>query len=376
MDKPRLSFPQMGDYHVVIENILMAIFPNAEMVMPPLTKETIELGTRHSPDYVCAPFKYNLGNFIQALELGANVLFQTGTGCRFGYYGAVQEQILRDLGYDFRFIWVSRGNVTPGKIFEEFKAIDPTVTPGRAIRGGLLGLFELLLLDNMDFYLREHIGFEREEGAFERAKRNFLADLAGVTSAKGLISVAVKHMRAYRRIPVDMPKNPLRVGIVGELYTLMEPFSNFDLERALARHHIVVSRRMSVTFLLLTRSDRRALRLCGKYLSYTVGANGVDSVAQTRSYAKRGYDGVIHMKSAACTPEVNAEPALLRVARDYKIPLLRLSFDAQNGDTGLQTRVEAFADMLKMKRDETQHANTTQSWGGRGVDFHKGSPAG
>ena len=35
--------------------------------------------------------------------MGANVLVQGGGGCRYGYYGELQEKILRDLGYDFEF---------------------------------------------------------------------------------------------------------------------------------------------------------------------------------------------------------------------------------------------------------------------------------
>ncbi len=36
---------------------------------------------------------------------------------------------------------------------------------------------------------------------------------------------------ALRALPIDKPERPLRVGIVGELYVLMEPFSNMDVER-------------------------------------------------------------------------------------------------------------------------------------------------
>jgi predicted nucleotide-binding protein (sugar kinase/HSP70/actin superfamily) len=70
----------------------------------PITKKTIELGTKYSPESACIPFKYNLGNFIEALDMGANILVQSGGGCRFGYYGEVQENILRSLGYEFEFL--------------------------------------------------------------------------------------------------------------------------------------------------------------------------------------------------------------------------------------------------------------------------------
>ena len=45
------------------------------------------------------PFKYTLGCFIEALDRGAEVIVQAGGGCRLGFYGEVQEAILRDLGY-------------------------------------------------------------------------------------------------------------------------------------------------------------------------------------------------------------------------------------------------------------------------------------
>ena len=73
------------------------------MPSPPITKKTIELGAKYSPDSVCLPFKYNLGNFIEALEKGANILFTAGGGCRYRYYAEVTETILKDLNYEFEF---------------------------------------------------------------------------------------------------------------------------------------------------------------------------------------------------------------------------------------------------------------------------------
>ena len=93
----------MGNYYIPISNLISNTLNARVLTPPPITKKTIELGVKHSPDFVCVPFKYNLGNFIEALEKGANILIQAGGGCRFGYYGEIQEQILRDLGYSFEF---------------------------------------------------------------------------------------------------------------------------------------------------------------------------------------------------------------------------------------------------------------------------------
>ena len=73
--------------------------------------------------FVCVPFKYNLGNYIEALESGANVLIQAGGGCRYGYYAEVQEQILRDLGYKFEFVKLMSGKVNPVDLYRVSKRI-------------------------------------------------------------------------------------------------------------------------------------------------------------------------------------------------------------------------------------------------------------
>jgi len=60
----------------------------------------------HSPEFACLPLKINIGNFIEALEKGADTIVMAGGvgPCRFGYYGQVQKEILKDLGYDFEMI--------------------------------------------------------------------------------------------------------------------------------------------------------------------------------------------------------------------------------------------------------------------------------
>ena len=102
--KKVLAFPQLGDYKHPIGKFLRRV-TNLEVIdTPPITRKTIDLGSKYSPDSVCIPFKYNLGNFIEALDMGANVLLQAGGGCRYRYYAEVQETILKDLGYNFQFI--------------------------------------------------------------------------------------------------------------------------------------------------------------------------------------------------------------------------------------------------------------------------------
>ena len=51
---------------------------------------------------------------------------------------------------------------------------------------------------------------------------------------------------------------------------------------------------------------------------------------------------------------MDAIPVLQNISRDYHIPVLYLSYDMQESDTGLDTRLdtilEAFYDMLERKK--------------------------
>ena len=73
---------------------------------PPTTQRTLSLGVEYSPEFVCLPFKLQLGNMIEALESGADTLLMPGGPgpCRFGYYHKTHTLILHDLGYKFQML--------------------------------------------------------------------------------------------------------------------------------------------------------------------------------------------------------------------------------------------------------------------------------
>ena len=63
------------------------------------------------------------------------------------------------------------------------------------------------------------------------------------------------------------------------------------------------------------------------------------------------YDGIIHIKSFSCVPEINAMTTLSKISEDYNTPILYLSFDGQNNISNIDTKIEAFKDMIKAKKN-------------------------
>ncbi len=366
------SFPHMGDYHVPIARLLENMFPAGRvLVPPPITKKTIELGSRYSPDFICAPFKFNVGNYIEALEKGANVLIQTGLGCRFGYFGEVQERILQDLGYEFQFFSLARENAKVKNAYQGFRRLGSPHSPAKFLSYVLIAAESIRIMDHFAFIMRERAGFALPPGSFEYLYGCMLEELRQVSTLRELIAIRRQYTDSFSKVEVRRPPGLLRVGIVGELYTLMEPYSNLFIEKELAKHNIMVSRKMSATFLLFGKNSRKSLKDTGKYMKYWPGANATDSVAQSRHYGRLGYDGIIHMKSYGCTPEINAMPVLHNLGKDYNIPILYLSFDGQTNETGVQTRLEAFVDMLEMRRKTLEKDSLSRD--GHRFHFDKGS---
>ena len=81
-----------------------------------------------------------------------------------------------------------------------------------------------------------------------------------------------------------------------------------------------------------------------------MGPTATANIWWARECAERGFDGLIHIKSASCTPEIDVMPVLQNISGDYKIPVLYLTYDAQTSDVGLMTRLEAFYDMIDMRK--------------------------
>ncbi|MBE0417230.1 MAG: hypothetical protein IBX63_05655 [Coriobacteriia bacterium] len=358
----KVSFPHMGNYCIPVKTLAEEL--ECEIVLPPkMTRRTLELGARHSPEFVCIPFKYNLGNYIEALEKGANLLIQAGGGCRFGYYGEVQEAILRDLGYDFGMVrllggWKLRDHIN------DFKRVNPRLTMMRALRAYRLALRQTRALDAIEDYVRRNAGFEVEEGAFEQVHAAFLGELDTARDKRTIAEIERRYLAEMATVPTERPDDLLRIGIVGELYVLMEPFSNLFVEKELAKRGVEVHRFVTVSN-MVSHGGRKGpehladlISRSGDYVRYHLGADGTESVSMTYQLMEQGFDGVLHLKPFGCMPEVNAMAALQRLSREHTFPVLFISYDAQTSETGLQTRLDAFCDMLRMRKQRPGAALT------------------
>lgn len=355
--KHKISFPNFGNYHYPIHIFLEKIFK--ETVVSPLktTKKTLEIGSKYSPDFVCLPFKYNLGNFIESLNNGANVLIQAGGGCRYGYYGEVQEQILKDMNYDFTFInLMDKGSFSLYKFYKEAKKYNNKLNIFLYFYHVLVIMCNIYHMDKIDTFIRKNAKYELSDGILINIRKSFhnrILDKYGViNSFKNYLSTK-KMMN--KNILIDSSQDKaLKICLLGELYSLIEGEASYNIEQYLIKNHIEVRRYTDLTYLLITKkfNGRKLQRKAKNYIKYKLGADGSDNVAHALDVIDEGFDGIIHMKPFSCSPEISAVPILQKISKDKNIPILFLTFDSQYAKGAIETRIEAFIDMLNMRKDE------------------------
>ena len=161
-----------------------------------------------------------------------------------------------------------------------------------------------------------------------------------------------------RTAPRDSGHRVFRVALLGDAYSISEPFFNMNLEQQLGYMGVEVERwfwlskslRLPVLERVRYRSETHSRQEeVGRYLGRDVGGFALPSLKEAVSFVREGIDGLIHLAPFNCTPEIVAVSVLPNLARDHDVPLLALSFDEHSGEAGLVTRLEAFVDLLERR---------------------------
>ena len=110
----------------------------------------------------------------------------------------------------------------------------------------------------------------------------------------------------------------MKVGIIGELYTPLEPFANYDLEKLLASYGIAVKRYTNVHYLLFEKKYKikKYLKYAREYVKYKMGADAADNIARTKYLCANNYDGIIHIKSSFVLQRLELCLSLIRYVRN------------------------------------------------------------
>ncbi len=346
----KIALPRYAEYNCAMKYLVEQGFESTCILPPPLTRRTEELGSQNSPDFVCTPFKTTLGSMIEALEAGADTLIMVYGICRLNYFAELQEQILRDMGYEFSFINLSAYNTGRKKdLLRAVKTINPKVNMAKLTRSFAEAVRMVEHLDDVTAQYYQDYGFDKTD-TYRRTYKKFLSCMYMAQSLQDIEQGYREAKLSFAETPLEKPGHPLRVGIIGEYYTVMDTFSNLEIEEKLSGLGVEVHRWMNITNSMFRPGGKNHQVQIAERSRYNMGANSTTDIWQALRFLQMGFDGLIHIKSAGCTPETDIMPVLQNLSADYKTPILYLTYDSQTSDVGLMTRLEAFYDMIDMRK--------------------------
>lgn len=373
----KISFPHMGcvtGYKRLMEKL------GHEVIMPERpSQRTMELGVKYSPEFICFPFKVMMGTYIECAENGAEMIVSSGGcgPCRAGMYPDVHQKVLQELGYKTEVVVFD----SMFKDFGRFMSIARRLMNGTNIFK-MLGIaaycyYLIKKMDKLEKRLKIMRAYELNQGDFSKAWLRIVEMFEKTDTIRDVKRTYKKAIEMFESISMRKvdEKERIRVGIVGEIYVIMEPAVNKNVEEILNSLGVEVENVQYISdwvehnlvpHWLPFPKSHRVFKKSGKVSPINCGGHDKENMGWVMDFARRGFDGVVHLMPFACLPELVNLGKFPEISKRLSMPIMSLSLDEQMGEAHVKTRLEAFTDLIKSKhfaRQGVKRAGVVDSFG-------------
>jgi predicted nucleotide-binding protein (sugar kinase/HSP70/actin superfamily) len=142
----------------------------------------------------------------------------------------------------------------------------------------------------------------------------------------------------FRTSQPTFPAGQIKVAILSHFYMLEDPYIAQPILDVFRREGVLIYTKEDLPLRVLGRDDPVASRIQWVYERELYNA--------FRYYLKK-VDGMCQVVSFGCGPDSLVSELVAREARDVGVPFLNLVIDEHTASAGLQTRIEAFIDMIR-----------------------------
>ena len=206
---------------------------------------------------------------------------------------------------------------------------------------------------------------EIRRGESEKAFNKALKLIRSARNSKELSKALKQGLREISSVEIDKNREVLHVDLTGEIYIVNDEFSNQNMERELGYMGVQVRRSLTVSSFLkdaiipkmFKKGEthlERAYRLAKPYLMRDIGGDALECVSDVMYAKERNVDGLIHVSPFTCMTEIMSQNIFPKMREDVNLPILSLIMDEQTGRAGYITRLEAFVDLMRRKRQKAK----------------------
>lgn len=296
----------------------------AEVVTsPPTSKEILDLGTKSSHDDVCLPVKIFFGHTLYLADKNVDFLFIPRVV-------AVEKEAYTCPKF------LGLPDVLRNALEDIPPIIDATVNVKKRDKSPLKAALEI----------GRQLGapVSKIKSAYKEACQSLWSYrklmLNGLTPDEAIDVLFNRGERIKKE-----GKKDIKIGVIGHPYNVYDRFSTLDMLDKLEKLGAEV-----VTGEMISPEDiEHHAQFLPKRLFWSYERDIVGSAFYL--IHKRKVDGIINVVSFECGPDsLITELIQSEARRNGGFPVMVITLDEHTGEAGLQTRIEAFVDMLRRRR--------------------------
>ena len=329
-----------------------------------MSDTVIRRGVDISSSFMCFSGKAVIGQLLSQLDQGhRNLVYLSSQGmeaCRCAGTGDYFERLSKNAYPGFRAVRLGGG--VKQESLDLLRRAFPGVSVKQHDRAFRVYYWKLGVLDTI---AREALKFRcRAADAQDvtRLEEEYVRKTDERQNLFLLWLTGFNFCRRLQRLPRRKEQPELRIGLVGGEHILSELDSVMGRIKDLANQGFYLEWRSGFFSInLMANKETPAKGRHGiaylrsrseGYLRPEESGTEVLSTARALEFADEGFDGLLHIYAFGCMPQIAVKPAIRKIADDRGIPLLSLSLGDRFDQVSMETRIEAFIDILKSRKKQ------------------------
>ena len=329
-----------------------------------MSDAVIRQGVDISSSFMCFSGKAVIGQLVRQLDIGRrNLVYMSSQGmeaCRCSGTGDYFERLSREKYPGFRAVRLGGG--TREESLTLMRRAFPEATGKLHDRAFTVYYWKLGVLNTIAGEALKFRCRAADPQEVTRLEEEYVRKTDECQNLFLLWLTGFHFCRRLQRLPRRKGNPVLKIGLVGGEHILSELDSVMGRIKALANQGIHLEWRSGFFSINLMANKEKPAKgrdgipyLCSRseeYLRPEETGTEVLSTARALEFADEGFDGLLHIYAFGCMPQTAVKPAIQKIAADRGIPLLSLSLGDRFDQVSMETRIEAFIDVLKSRKTQ------------------------